>query len=162
MDLLHCDRVSLGTKNYSLSVSLAQDNNDEPTKNEKMERGNNDELNRGIDFAVLIMKDIEEIPGSHGMRAIHGVVDLETDGQWDVVIRSVAQPVRVCAVGTPGIGKSTSTAFLIRMLLQEKHTVVYRIASEDYLWEFAWKNEVVPLLPMLWKVRRRLQNLKPM
>jgi hypothetical protein len=39
--------------------------------------------------------------------------------------------LRVCAVGTPGIGKSTCTPVLIKMLLERKKTVVYRVRSED-------------------------------
>ena len=113
-------------------------------------------LNRGRDFVASIMKDVEEIPGSDGMRVLPQVVQLETDDRYDLVIRNVTQPfweecIRVvstpnknfllCAVGTPGIGKTSSTPFLIRMLLRGKRTVVYRIASSDYFWEFSWTKE---------------------
>ena len=112
-------------------------------------------LNRGRDFVVSIMQEIEEIPGSDGMRVLPGVVQLETDDRYDVVIRKVTQPFweecirvastpkenfRVCALGTPGIGKTSSTPFLIRILLEQKRTVVYHIASSDYIWEFSWTN----------------------
>ena len=113
-------------------------------------------LNRGREFVVSIMKDIQEIPESNGMRVLPQIPTLDFIGWYDLVIRDVTQPfwedcirevstadmnVRVCAVGTPGIGKTSSTPFLIRMLLKEKHTVVYRRLSSRYFWEFAWKNE---------------------
>ena len=112
-------------------------------------------IDRGKDFVASIMKDIVDIPGNMGMRLMRQVASLETGRQRDVVIRNITQPfweecimqvtragmrVRVCAVGTPGIGKTTSTSFLIRMLLLEKHTVVYRLLSRTYFWEFKWKN----------------------
>ena len=113
-------------------------------------------LNRGRDFAASIMKDIEEIPESNGMRIMRDVMSLESGMERDIVIRDITQPyweecinmvmrsdmrVRVYALGNPGIGKTISTSFLIRMLFEKKHTVVYRLKSEDYFWEFEWKNE---------------------
>lgn len=38
---------------------------------------------------------------------------------------------RVCAVGSPGVGKSTTTAYAIRLLLQKKKTVVYNYRTEE-------------------------------
>jgi hypothetical protein len=49
------------------------------------------------------------------------------------------QQLRVCAVGTPGIGKTTCTPLLIKMLLEQKKAVVYRVRSEDndeWIYEF--------------------------
>ena len=114
------------------------------------------QIDRGKDFVASILKDTVEIPGIMGMRLLGQVTNLETGMQRDIVIRNMMQPfweecisqvmrvgmrVRVCAVGTPGIGKTTSTSFLIRMLLLEKHTVVYRILSRAYFWEFKWNNK---------------------
>ena len=101
------------------------------------------------------MKGIVEIPKSDGMLLMRGVTNLETGTVLDsVVIRGVERLFwsecvnqvmtpdmvrRVCAVGTPGTGKTTSTVFLIRTLFENKHTVVYRFASEPYYWEFKWR-----------------------
>ena len=106
-------------------------------------------LQRGQDFAASIMNILEEIPASNGMGVIRGVTCLETGTARDIVIRNVIRPLweecinevktpdkryRVCVVGTPG--KTTSKAFPIRMLFEEKLTVVYRLKSEDFFWEF--------------------------
>lgn len=37
---------------------------------------------------------------------------------------------RVCVVGSPGVGKSTTTAYAIRLLLQRRRTVVYNYRTE--------------------------------
>jgi hypothetical protein len=115
----------------------------------------NTALNHGRRFVASIMKGIVEIPKSDGMLLMRGVTNLETGSILDsVVIRNVERRFwsecvnqvmtpdmvrRVCAVGTPGIGKTTSTVFLIRTLFENKQTVVYRFASEPYYWEFTWR-----------------------
>ena len=144
-------RPSIALTRYSVIDSLAHDNDAESRDDDKIVA-----QNRGSEFFTSIMKEIEEIPGSNGMRVMRGVIKLESDSERDIVIRNITQPfweeciravsipnmrVRVCAVGTPGIGKTTSTPFLIRMLLEEKKTVVYRLRTEDYFWEFAWNDE---------------------
>jgi hypothetical protein len=111
---------------------------------------------RGREFVASIMDNIWEIQGRRGLRFLPKIPSLEFVGTYDLVIRKVTQPfweecikvvstpdmsVRVCAVGTPGIGKTSSTPFLIRMLLQEKNIVVYRRLSASYFWEFEWKNQ---------------------
>ena len=113
-------------------------------------------LNRGREFVASILGDIHDIPESNGMRVLRQIPGLDFGKKYDLVIRSITQPfweecirivttrdfdLRVCAVGTPGIGKTSSTPFLIRLLLKEKRTVVYRRLSSEYFWEFAWKNE---------------------
>jgi hypothetical protein len=100
----------------------------------------------GQQFVESIMGDYESIPDSNGMFALRHVVDLETMDRRDIVIRKITEQFwqacislvdtpkkrfRVCAVGTPGIGKSTSTAILIRMLLKKKQTVVYNIRTDE-------------------------------
>jgi Retrotransposon hot spot protein len=143
-------RPSIVLNRYSV-IALAQENDAEGPDDHEI-----DAQNRGREFVSSIMNDLEEIPGSNGMRVMRGVIKLESDRKRDIVIRNITQPfweecirvvnipnmrVRVCAVGTPGIGKTTSTPFLIRMLLEEKQTVVYRLRSEDYFWEFTWNDE---------------------
>ena len=119
------------------------------------EKGKREALNFGIDFVASIMRDIEQIPGSRGIRVLRQIPSLDFNGKYDLILRSITQPfweecirevstpdmfIRVCAVGTPGIGKTGSIPFLIRMLLKDNHIVVYRRLSDDYFWEFTWKN----------------------
>jgi hypothetical protein len=116
----------------------------------------NDALQLGRDFVASIMADITQIPRRPGIGIMKNVPSMTTGIQGNVFIRKITEPfweecirvvntqgmrVRVCAVGTPGIGKTTSTSFLIRMLLKKKVTVVYRIKPEDFFWEFQWNNE---------------------
>ena len=108
-------------------------------------------MQRGRDFVASIMLDIEQIPDGPGTGVMRGVRSLETGISYDIFIRNITQSfwnecirvvktpnmwVRLCALGTPGIGKTTSTPLLIRMLLEAKHTVVYRLRSSTYFWEF--------------------------
>ena len=91
------------------------------------------------------MVDYEEIPNSDGMSVLRKVVKLETNVRADIVIRNITKPfwqacidtvntpymrIRVCAVGTPGTGKTAATPILIRMLLDEGHTVVYLLRTK--------------------------------
>ena len=80
----------------------------------------------------------DDIPNTSGMNVLCNVVDLETGTRGNVVIRSITENFwlnvieatkthRVCALGTPGIGKTTTTCILIRLLLAQKKTVVYLI-----------------------------------
>jgi Retrotransposon hot spot protein len=106
----------------------------------------------------ILEREPEDILESDGMRVMRGVVKLETGVKSDVVIRKLTRPfwqacidtvdllrppsdnqqadattnrqLRVCAVGTPGIGKTTCTAVLLRMLLKEKGgTIVYHVRA---------------------------------
>ena len=83
-----------------------------------------------------------DIPATNGMKVLQKVIDLETGTIGNVVLRSITESFwqkvieatktsRVCALGTPGIGKSTTTCILIRMLLQQNKTVVYRLRKLD-------------------------------
>jgi hypothetical protein len=51
------------------------------------------------------------------------------------------EQLRVCAVGTPGIGKTTCTPFLIRMLLMVNKTVVYHMRAPR---DAGWMYEFIP------------------
>jgi hypothetical protein len=81
---------------------------------------------------------------------------LETGETRDIVIRNITKPFwnecinkveqpemrcRVAAIGTPGIGKTTSTPVLIRMLLEMNKTVVYLVRTLD---KSAWNYEFIP------------------
>jgi hypothetical protein len=108
------------------------------------------------DFAESIMSDLRNIPGCKKMQVMKNIIDLEKGTTRDVVIREVTidfwkecmefldapsyQP-RLCVVGTPGIGKSTSTAYFIRVLLTERKTVVYRMRETNSI---GWYYEFVP------------------
>ena len=87
------------------------------------------QIKRGQDFVESIMKDYEDIPSSNGMKVLRNAMNLETGKSSNVVIRNITEDFwktvidttsrsRVCTVGTPGIGKTTSTCILIRLLLQ--------------------------------------------
>jgi signal recognition particle GTPase len=86
------------------------------------------------------MKSYEDIPNRNGMKVLRDVPCLFTGYTGNVVIRNITEDywneviqvaetpnkrTRVCAVGTAGIGKTESTAVLIRLLLQRNRTVVY-------------------------------------
>ena len=92
-----------------------------------------------------MVKEYEEL--SKGMSVLRNVVDLESAELRDVVIRNITEDFwqaciktvdipnmryRVCAIGTPGIGKTAFTPILIRMLLLKGHTtVVYIVRTND-------------------------------
>ena len=76
------------------------------------------------------------------MKVLRDVVDLEGSTTYNVVLRNITEPywqkviettemLRVVALGTPGIGKTTSTCILIRLLLQQKKKVVYRVRTPE-------------------------------
>jgi hypothetical protein len=98
----------------------------------------------------------EPIAGTDGMSVMRDVQMLETGVSRNIVIRKVTRPFwqacidtadtpgmrcRVCAVGTPGIGKTASTPYLIKMLLERKKTVVYRVREPQ---EAGWIYEFIP------------------
>lgn len=99
-----------------------------------------------LDFFTSIVGEDEKIPAKYctGMSVLRNVIKLETRKRRDIVIRDITVPFwraciamvdkpkrrcRVCAIGNPGIGKTTSTPILIRMLIQAKKTVVYLIRT---------------------------------
>jgi hypothetical protein len=111
-------------------------------------------------FAKSIMCETVPIAGSDdnsvGMSVLENIVDLETGRLGNVVLRNITVPFwqacidkvntpqmryRVCAVGSPGIGKTTCTPVLIRMLLKRQATVVYLIRSVE---ETSFYYEFIP------------------
>lgn len=114
---------------------------------------------RGQAFIDSLMKaKYEDIPDSSGMRVLRGVQRLVEgkEGEYGIVVRSVSSPfweacvelvntrdVRysVAAIGSPGIGKTSSSPLLIRTLLEKRHTVVYRICTTG---KVGWYYEFVP------------------
>ena len=89
------------------------------------------------------MKPYEGVPQDKNMRVLHNVLSIEGLTTRSIIIRSniteefwreviaASQEFHVCALGTPGIGKTTSTCILIRLLLEQKRTVLYRVRTED-------------------------------
>ena len=86
----------------------------------------------------------EEVEGASGeMRVWRNIPDPYTGKPRNIVLRSIVEPFwqscidrveirspdfvryRVCALGTPGIGKTWTTPLLLRMLLLQRSTVVY-------------------------------------
>jgi hypothetical protein len=65
-----------------------------------------------------------------------------TEDFWEKVVSTTEKPkytFRVCAVGTPGVGKTTATPILIRLLLLMKRNVFYHIRSlnlGNWVYEF--------------------------
>lgn len=68
------------------------------------------------------------------MKVLRDVVSIEGSGRYDVVVRNMTEDFwleviensmkySICAVGTPGIGRTSKTYVLIRLLLQQNKTV---------------------------------------
>ena len=101
----------------------------------------------------------EGTPGVGEMRLWRDIPDLDRNGTLgNIVLRSIVEPFwqscidrveglfpndryRVCAVGTPGIGKTFTTPLLLRMLLLKNSTVVYIRRSVDL---DSWYYEFIP------------------
>ena len=144
-----CKKLLLGfagmntrSRGWGLAKCLGQtrpnhdDNTNQQTKRNKI----NAEA-----FAQSIMREPEPIAGSDGMSMLRDVVMLgKKGGLINVFLRKITVPFwqacidlvdmpdahyRVCAVGSAGIGKTTCTPVLIRMLLKRQATVVYLIRS---------------------------------
>jgi hypothetical protein len=87
------------------------------------------------------MKEYEDIPNSNGMKVLRNVMKLESGLMQNIILRAITEDYwskviqgteknRICALGTPGIGKTSSTCILIRLLLLQKKTVAYHVRSE--------------------------------
>ena len=73
------------------------------------------------------MKPYDDVPNSGNMRILRDVLSIEGIGKQNVILRSkiteefwqkvieATEDSRVCAVGTPEIGKTSSTCILIRL-----------------------------------------------
>ena len=101
----------------------------------------------------------EGTPGVGEMRLWRDIPDLDRNGTLgNIVLRSIVEPFwqscidrvegldpddryRVCAIGTPGIGKTFTTPLLLRMLLLKNSTVVYIRRSPE---RKSWYYEFIP------------------
>lgn len=119
-------------------------------------------LERAEQFATQILAPLKTRDGISFMLNVH---DLETGYQrrnvvilpwlkrlWREVVRLVDSSEdiqqRVCIVGAAGIGKTTTTAWLIRYLLRlEGSTVVYHIKSATGGWIYKFGRERVQAYP---------------
>ena len=113
-----------------------------------------DEVKLGQAFIKSILGDYEDIddidgmeldtPPTNGMKVLKNVVELENGGTGNVIVRNNTENFwlkvieatetetdHVCALGTPGIGKTTTTCILIRLLLKKNRTVVYRVREKN-------------------------------
>jgi hypothetical protein len=90
------------------------------------------------EFVVSLMAaESEMVPDGDGMNVLKGVKDIRGGPAVNIILRSTTEPFweacklladkghRVCAIGSPGIGKSTTTPVLIKLLLGKGITVVY-------------------------------------
>jgi Retrotransposon hot spot protein len=100
---------------------------------------------QGQAFVDRLMADgaVQDIPNAPGMRMISGLPLLSPNPESvasNVVIRhavenfwstciELAEGIRVCALGTPGIGKTTTIPYLIYLLLSKKKTVVHLLRT---------------------------------
>ena len=122
-------------------------------------------LDRSKHFINTLMNcKIKDVPGSDGMRVLKDIPVIDEDKSLHVIIRKMTEPFfnkclelkpggRVCATGNPGIGKSTSIPFLIRLILERPKpcTVVYQIRGDvDWYYQFTstgdgrYHTEVLP------------------
>jgi GTPase SAR1 family protein len=100
----------------------------------------------GNSFIESIMKDYEPIADSDGMKVLRNVVTLETGKTRDVVLRKITEPFwksviegtetsRICAMGTPGVGKTTTSSILIRLIFMlnkgKDVTVIYHVRTVE-------------------------------
>jgi hypothetical protein len=114
-------------------------------------------LKLGKMFLKSIMGKYNEIPNSDGMKLLTGVLCLESGKICNVVLRNITETFwlkvidtternRVCALGTPGTGKTTTTCILIRLLLEQEKTVVYHIQTErndGYVYMFIPSSDIL-------------------
>jgi hypothetical protein len=121
---------------------------DDAIKNEKQAKGQA--------FVDDLMSRIIDVDGIPKMTVLNKLT-LLSGRKADVVVRACTVPFwkacidlvdedtddwsnyRCCAVGNPGIGKTTSTVVLIHMLLQKEKTVLYRIRGMGSIYEFQRK-----------------------
>jgi hypothetical protein len=95
----------------------------------------------GVETIDANMKVISNIPKLNGER-FDLIVRACTVPFWQACIDKVETPgknYRACAVGTPGIGKTTSTFVLIRLLLLRGKCVVHHILRKNttgWIYEF--------------------------
>jgi hypothetical protein len=86
--------------------------------------------------AQLVTGVMRNVPSHYlGTSTARNIVVREDDSAfWNAILGELAQEDtsnRVAVVGSPGIGKSTTVAFAIRLLLKQKKTVVYKYRTED-------------------------------
>jgi hypothetical protein len=94
------------------------------------------------------MKQYEDIPNSNGMKVLHNVVDIETGKTSAIILRNITEPFwsavinatqeyRICALGTPGIGKTVIIPILIRLLIKnimkekQNATVIFNVQTVE-------------------------------
>mmetsp|Transcript_6775 Transcript_6775/g.18938 ORF Transcript_6775/g.18938 Transcript_6775/m.18938 type:complete len:528 (+) Transcript_6775:3-1586(+) len=133
-------------------VNEADASEDESRKRGKTEKTDDDTLERGQTFIDALMgaeknrlndsPDIwylEDIPLLLSGQKKTIVLTQEVEQFWEVCVRkSITR--RICAVGSPGVGKSITMMYLIRILLEMEKKVVYLKRTEEkdshyYVWE---------------------------
>lgn len=82
----------------------------------------------------LLWGVMRHVPNYYAASARNIVIRQSDCTFWTVILNELAQEKtsnRVAVVGSPGIGKSTTVAFAIRLLLQQGKTIVYKYRTED-------------------------------
>lgn len=98
-------------------------------------------------------EDITVVKGERAMCYLKDVLNFRSGLPENIILRADTKPFweecikltdslhRVCAVGSPGIGKSMTTPVLIRLLLQEGKTVVFLKRTDS---RGSWYHQFVP------------------
>jgi len=84
---------------------------------------------QGVIFGVM-----RDVPDSYTGKTRNIVVRDADNGFWNALLNEAEQEntsTRFAVVGSPGIGKSTTVAFAIRLLLLQEKTVVYKYRTPD-------------------------------
>lgn len=121
-------------------------------------------------ISKLMTKPIDAIEHSPGMRVLRDIPQLHanTDDTVDIIIREKTQPFfeeciqasnknRVCALGNPGIGKTTSTPYLIRLIFEQCGPCTVVWAWRGYPWYFVFTKVDTEAGPPRYDAEVRLQ-----
>jgi hypothetical protein len=113
-----------------------------PTKDPAYDKGEAQAAGQNL-VNILMSRRVESIAGDTKMMVLRNILRLSgkrfdlivrecTVPFWDACITFVETPdenYRVCAIGSPGIGKTTSTFVLLHLLLSKGKCVVYHLCT---------------------------------
>eukprot|EP00978_Attheya_sp_CCMP212_P004726 scaffold10364_cov61-Attheya_sp.AAC.2 len=89
-----------------------------------------------VDVGNLIKGVMRSVPDHYSATARNIIIREDDHTFWNKIIADLAKEgpfasKRVVVVGSPGIGKSTTAAYAIRLLWQKEKTIVYKYRTED-------------------------------
>ena len=99
---------------------------------------------------MQVLKDVPDLYSGEKSTIILRTVTLPF---WDECIKTAEKGYRVCAVGSPGIGKSTTFPILLKMLLKKEKTVVY-VNRQRKKWVIIINSFPDEMMPTNWKWRQ--------